>query len=227
MATITKTSFPDNSSDANFRSWGLDISDSLTTVGIIKTADSGQINWSTVTRPLAINTAMGYEIRKFNDSLQATYPVFIKIEFGSGGGTANPGLWLTIGTGTDGAGTITGTLLARQQISCGNSSTTAGYTWRCSGDTNRFVIWPFMDMGLQLSGGCAFMIAIERTHDSTGADTNEGLMIFMYDVGGSLSGVKSGFLRFVGNSYSYTRINNCLPPSGNGSNGAKDRKSVV
>src|SRR4051812_43985318 len=87
-------------SDALFRSWGSGLSAQFAAMGLVKTADTGQIDWSTITTPVASSQKMGYEIWRFNDALQATKPVFIRIDFGSSiGGSTIPGLWSWIGTG--------------------------------------------------------------------------------------------------------------------------------
>src|SRR4051794_39931473 len=111
MTTTTASLTFDNSSDALFRAWASGISNALGTVGLVKTGDTGQIDFSSVARPTANSQAMGYEIWRFNDSLQATRPVYFKIEYGAGVASvagAPPGIWLTVGTGSNGAGTITG-----------------------------------------------------------------------------------------------------------------------
>jgi hypothetical protein len=116
-----------HSSDATFRAWGSDFSAKLALAGLVKATDTGQINWATVTRPSANSTAAGYEIWKFGDTLQATAPIFIKLEYGSGIAASNlPQMWITVGTGSDGAGTITGQSSGRQTT--GLSGGTAGST---------------------------------------------------------------------------------------------------
>ena len=55
MTAITTSTYPDNSTDANFRLWSKAISDSIGTAWT-QTSDSGQINFATVTRPLAAYT---------------------------------------------------------------------------------------------------------------------------------------------------------------------------
>ena len=57
--TVKQWDFPINhANDADFRAWGSDLSVSLGQVGLVKTADTGQIEWVTVTRP-TINTKAG------------------------------------------------------------------------------------------------------------------------------------------------------------------------
>ena len=106
MTTSTTTTPIDQTSDAAFRTWVAAIITQLAAVGLTQTADTGQINTSTVTRA-ATSTAAGYTIWQFSDTLQSTSPIFLKLEFGSGSlGTTYPQMWVSISTGTNGAGTL-------------------------------------------------------------------------------------------------------------------------
>jgi hypothetical protein len=78
------------------------LSASLAQVGLVQTADTGQINWTTVLRP-AINTYAGYEIWRFSDS-----SLFMKWEYGTGGNATNIAIRVQVGTGSNGSGTLTG-----------------------------------------------------------------------------------------------------------------------
>jgi len=103
----------EHSSDATFRSWGLALSTAIAAVitagGFLQqTSDTGQINWATVTRP-GVSTAAGYEIYKFTDTLSGSAPIYFKLEYGTGSSSTSPQLWITVGTGSNGSGTITGT----------------------------------------------------------------------------------------------------------------------
>ena len=106
MTTTSYNSACLHDTDAAFRTWGSAISSALTTIGLTNTSDTGQINWTTVTRPTA-NTMAGYEIWRFNDTLQSTRPIFIKLEYGTGSNVLYPHMVASIGTGSDGAGTLT------------------------------------------------------------------------------------------------------------------------
>jgi hypothetical protein len=176
MATSTFSITAGNiTSDATFRTLGSSISNAIAAVNIVKTSDTGQVNWTTVTKPASANVVAGYEIWKFNDALQATYPVYIKIEYGTGGNDASfYGLWITVGTGTDGAGNLTGNKSNRHYL-YGNGNESATRASYFSGDTNRlaFCLWP----NLMSGQWCVF--GIERTHDSAGADTNAGVHILL------------------------------------------------
>src|SRR5882757_2238071 len=113
--TVTTNTVVDQSTDAAFRVWIAEaITVLFTTLGVTQTADTGQINTATVTRPAVINTAAGYVIGRFNDTAQSTSPVFFKLEFGTGTvQPTNPAMWITIGTGSNGSGTLTGVIGTR------------------------------------------------------------------------------------------------------------------
>lgn len=128
MATTTYSTPMNTSLDADFRAWTKDISDNLQALGLTKTTDTGQINFTTVLRPAVANTAAGYEIYRFNDALQATAPVFFKIEYGIGSNANMPMMWVTVGTGTTGAGVINGINTGRQPVCYNRESMTPTQT---------------------------------------------------------------------------------------------------
>jgi hypothetical protein len=158
--------------DANFRAWGSDLSASFADVGLVKTADTGQIDWTTVTRP-AINTAAGYEIWRYTDS-----SIFLKIEYGSSSSLATPSMWLTVGTGSNGSGTLTGTVSDRRAIVSTNIS---------SAGTNRqsFLVYKDGFFGfLGYRNGAVgtnvpiMFAAVARTTDSNGAVDTRGATVY-------------------------------------------------
>lgn len=107
MATHSDTgTVPSNSTDANFRSWINFIHDMMIAAGWNQTADTGQINFATVTAPGAADTKQGYAMYEMTDALAATVPIIVKFAFGSGSSANAPGLWFAVGTHSDGAGTL-------------------------------------------------------------------------------------------------------------------------
>ena len=107
MATSAWQSIFDHTSDVAFRAWGSELSGKLSAVGMIQTADTGQINWSTVVRAGTTSDA-GYEIWRFDDTQQSTAPIYLKLLYGTGATTSAPRLGYQVGSGTNGAGTING-----------------------------------------------------------------------------------------------------------------------
>jgi hypothetical protein len=173
-ATTTLT--PTNSSDANFRAWGSAFGTKFTSAGWVNTADTGQINWTTVTAAAGTNTAQGYEIWKFADALQGTVPVFFKIEYGSGSAINNPAIWVTVGSGSNGTGSLTGILSVRQQMTFTATATPITFYW--SGDTNRFAV-----AANGASNTTSFFFAVERSVDNSGALTSEAVLLVWFSLG--------------------------------------------
>lgn len=176
FATTTLAAFT-NSTDANFRLWGQAFSVKLGEAGLVQTSDTGQINWVTVTAPLASNTFQGYEIWRFADSLQATAPVYMKIEYGSGGSTNNPAIRFQFGSGSNGSGTITGVLSVQRTTQGVASAGTVNNYW--SGATGRFCA--FMGGGVNTSTPILF--SIERSKDASGNDTSEAVLVIWKNSG--------------------------------------------
>ena len=115
MTTQTWNSVVDNTATAGFRAWGAELAAKIqATTVMVQTADTGQINWATVTLP-AGGAYGGYEIYKLNDSLFATAPVYFKIRYGSNGSNA-ANIAITVGTSTNGAGVLGGTALSAEHV---------------------------------------------------------------------------------------------------------------
>lgn len=162
--------------DATFRTWGSGISAQFAAMGLVQTADTGQINWATVLRPATLTVA-GYEIWRFADALQATKPVFIKIEYRIGSVADRPSLILSVGTGSNGAGTLTGQLGAPYTLFATASKAAAGATLPsyCSGSTSRLS----MVTNLESAGSAfSFTLLIERPRDSSGVEGGECIVTF-------------------------------------------------
>lgn len=174
MATNTFSAAPDNTSDATFRAWGSALSAALAAVGMVKTADTGQINWATVVKPAAVNTQSGYEVWRFNDALQATAPLYVRIGYGSGSNTLHPSLWFTCGKGSDGAGTITSPLHIIAQMVLGFINTSATPWYVCSGDGSLLAIAPAPGLA---SSANSCVALIERSRSAAGAATGSAMAI--------------------------------------------------
>lgn len=191
MSTFSWMSAPDISSDAAFRKWAQGVHDALVGCGWVQTADTGQVTISTMTAPSTANAAAGYEIFRMNDALQATCPVFVKLEYGRVSATNNtPTQWVTVGQGSNGSGTITGQLLARTQV----ASTTTAYGsateypsyGSCDGAGICLALWS----GYTNPG--TFFLAIERSRDASGNATGDAVLI-------ALGGQSASLVRVIGN----------------------------
>lgn len=200
MTTQAWSSSCEHSSDATFRTWGSELAAKLAAIGLVQTADTGQINWVTVTRPAA-NTDGGYEIYYLNDSLHATAPIYIKFYYGSGTTNSRPRVRVEIGTGTNGSGTITGTAkTAVIQLNIANSSTpgaTAQLSYACAVDGHLGIAWKIGDLNH------SFLLIVTRTCDGDGTLTATGCQVIWSTGNGYGS---NQCLRFAATAAAYTVV---------------------
>lgn len=108
MATDLRTLPALNEGDATFRAWAQGVHAQLLACGLVVTADTGQADLTTITAPVGGTGFPGYKMYRFDDAMQATKPIFIKVEFGAGSVAARLALAMTVGTLTNGAGGFPG-----------------------------------------------------------------------------------------------------------------------
>jgi hypothetical protein len=243
---------PNNVSNATFRAWGSGISAALAAAGLVNTADTGQINWATVVLPGA-GAAAGYEIWRFSDALQASAPVFIKLEYGSSGlinGTHSaPQMWITVGTATDGAGTIQAAVGFPNSTSVRTNLLQVGVQATNSWDsaTNN-PIWVDSDAGSSLliagwaqclgatnATGGGTVTVVERSRNWDGSVNGEGVTVLVMYPSGNPPAVGQGvafaqtiMLANAGNFKPVTAGNNTWPAySGTNLMGNPTKSAVV
>lgn len=180
MATNQSFLLFDNTSDPNFRSWGSAVSAIFDSAGWTKTSDTGQVNWTTVTTPASGSWV--YEIRQpASDPLQTgATAYYIKVEYGTKTTAQTPNMRLTIGTGTNGSGTLTGFVAGPFNI-LNNSAATTGLglaTFECdfSWDSSRFVALMWRTT---LNAAAIGVFMIERTKNTDGTDSSDGVTLLI------------------------------------------------
>ncbi len=152
--------------DAWFRTFEA-LSDALTAMGLPKTSDTGQIDWATVTYP-GDGVVTAYEIRRFADSAQGTWPVYIKIFYYFSSGTVRyPGVRITVGTGSNGSGDLTGDVGLTVQANL--TINTVAWTGYMGGESS----------GFSTSFQERWYLGIERMRDADGALTPY-LLLYRY-----------------------------------------------
>jgi len=187
MTTATINVAPTNglSGGTEIRAWVQAVHDALEDIGFVQTADTGQVDIATMTNPTSANTYAGYEVWRFADALQATAPLFFKLEYGRGGSGSSvnaqptPQMAITVGTGSDGEGGITGTFVDR--LESGYSSTVVASSAVASngylssgGDGAMLALFPFADAAIDRPTPAFF---VERSRDINGEATADGLVI--------------------------------------------------
>jgi len=177
VATTATGLVYNQTNDTEFRAWGSAVSAAIATAGFTQTADTGQVDWSTVTRPSA-GTTPHYEIWAFADTLQATRPVMMKVSYGSGSSATRPWMSVELARATDGAGTLTGTTTGPLVSSYADfSPATDTITSYIAGGGNwlTMCLWPGGSTGG--GTGSALVLVIDRTRDGTGAATGDGVLL--------------------------------------------------
>jgi hypothetical protein len=221
MTTATWSTTNSCTTDAEFRALVAELQAKWAAVGLVQASDTGQINSSTATRPASTNTTAGYEVWKFNDTLQATAPVYIKIEYGVGATTSIFSLWITVGTGSNGSGTLTGTALSTRRQCTSNSSTgfntAAVYTsYLCYKDGSLGLVHKYGAYGSVGNIGSQNGFYMCRTCDGTGAWTATGLAFYTRQQTGNPPSDKAAVqaLRFAStaNAYAVSTGSYCLVP---------------
>lgn len=174
MTTATTSTVIDHSSDLGFGTWAFEMKTQLSAVGMVQTSDTGQItNTGAALTPRTGNTALGYEIWRTTNST-----LYYKLEYGTGSSTSTPQMWITIGTGSNGSGTITGQTNTRNIITCNNvpTSTATAYTsYFASGNSYLNIVWKALGFNSSTHGG---MLISGTTCNSSGTPTTTGFAIF-------------------------------------------------
>lgn len=182
MTTASTNTTISHASNAAFQAWVTELVTMIfTTLGLTQTTDTGQINPATVTIP-ATNTSAGYVIGRFNDTAQSTSPLFFKLEFGTGGSTGIPAIWITIGTGSNGSGTLSGVVGTRvaaghQQDTLVGAGVTPYITRACYNATDGvfWLVWKNNASGTTNQSLAGWLIA--RSNDNTGAVTTDAVAL--------------------------------------------------
>jgi hypothetical protein len=182
MTTSTTNATLSNSSNANFQAWVNEVYTALvTTCGLTHSTDTGQMAVPCVTAvPGATNTKAGYYIFQFNDTLQSTAPIFIRIDFGSSAAATDPCMWLTVGTATNGAGTISGAgsaSISGIAITTGSAAGASSYNSYYCYNATQGVLWLSFKTGAAAANLGYGGFAIYRTVNAAGASTGDGATI--------------------------------------------------
>lgn len=179
MTTHSYSAVLDNTTDAGFRAWGSGLDAGLTTAGLVQTADTGQINWVTATRPGVNFTFAGYTIWRLANS-----SMYFKLQYGIANGNTLPLLQVQVGTGSNGSGTLTGQLSTATSVNTGNvaaTSTAIAYTTYISvlsgtGTAEGLTCVVAMN-GANTSSTPVFAFFAHRSVDSSGNVTTSGFKL--------------------------------------------------
>lgn len=215
MSTASAVLVPQSGNDTDFRAWGKFIHDLLTAAGLTLSYSNFATgtSWTDVSHPTGTSNDIEVtEVWAFADTLQATAPVFVKIEYGGTSTSSNtPICFITVGTAHDGSGNLTGTQVSTQFTNCrAQSSSASSLNCYGSADTNRISICMFISASAQ-----HFMFVVERTHDDNGDDNGDNIAVAV--TGNSTSGkneqvIPATSLLGAPTTVASTRLSAIMPP---------------
>lgn len=190
MATKFDSTLKPTTGDATmYRAWMQFIHDAVVSFGWVQTGDTGQLDIATAPVPTTTNTRTGYRAYRMDDALQATKPCFMRLDFGNTNGLANPALSVSLGTGTNGGGTLTGKFFepnppgGAPMLGTAAASTTQINNCYASGDPSRLQLAMFVST----STSFIFAFSIERSKDASGADTGDAFIVVWHTPGTGLN----------------------------------------
>lgn len=179
-----------------------DIDTNMIASGLVRASDTGQLDINAVSSLPADDAFAGYHVYRFNDALQATAPIFIRLEYGCGveglygnqssRRTRTIRIKIIIGQASDGAGNIVdGTefqcpqtysglgFSTTQLINAGWSAITynedRGFFGIAYGVGSRNDPWAGTAGSYYGSTLCFF---IQRTHTAYGVPTQDGFLLY-------------------------------------------------
>jgi hypothetical protein len=190
MTTFISTGPAYVSTNAQFQSLATSVAQALQAIGLVKTGDTGQMNTATIVFPAGISTSAGYEIRRFDDALQGSYPIYIRWEAWRGAATNDAAIRFRFGTGTDGAGNLTNEWYAANNATStvtfsvdallgavGSSRAVWATAAQSAAEARASLIYapdPTQDFA-----SVGFHMAVQRTVDSNGVPTGDGFFAFV------------------------------------------------
>jgi len=156
---------------AAYGAWGQAIHNALSALGFVNTADTGQVNWTTVSGGAnpAAGALVGYEVWRFADTLQSTRPIYFRVEYRTASTSAYGYLQFLFGTGSDGAGNLTGSATNTISMHGFNSGSVGGGTgdWRLSSDgSNLFALGAWGSVASR-AGNQALLFSRTQNNDGT------------------------------------------------------------
>lgn len=169
--TRYNSSIAPNVGGSYFAPWAQKYSEMLKNCGgLTQTSDTGQVTMATITSP-GNGADAGYEVFRFNDSLQATVPVYMKVLYGiDGTGVVRARWW--IGRTTDGAGNITNPYTSSEPVQSGAAVTASILPAYSASDGSGFV------MVYQAPGNTSnTIVVVDRLRLSDGTPTADGLLV--------------------------------------------------
>ncbi|MFU4018073.1 hypothetical protein ACM7D9_03465 [Pseudomonas aeruginosa] len=174
-------------SAAAFKQWIQSMHNAILTAGLVQTADTGQLEIAGISGVPSAGDYAGYLVYRFDDSLAASKPVFIKLRpyVGQGGGSTSliGNVAATVGFSTDGAGNMSGINTGEFNFYNSGFGAVRSFT---TGATTSYAIHSEGRFALVLGINCYYnsynnfsmlYLDVTRTLDSAGEPTTDGVVV--------------------------------------------------
>lgn len=171
----------------------------LTAGGWVRTADTGQTSNYSAVNMAATAT---YQVWRMGDALQATNPVFLRIDTLANSQFVGD---LTVGTGSNGSGTITGQIGPKIRVGPGSyNNLTSMPSYFCA-TNNTLQVYAFHSA----TATYPFYFSLERTRDGAGNPSSDGMVVVAKDSGSA----RQFYIPFTGSWVQMGEVK-CFFPTG-------------
>jgi hypothetical protein len=192
MFTSSFSQYNSSTTDS-LRRWGSQITSGCIYAGLIDTNPVGRILWSEVTRSATANAYYGYDVFRFDDALQSTHPIFIKIDYYNRS-NVTPRIDVVVGTTHNGSGTVGGISRTMVLQHTTDASQSADRSLMFSAGDGWFNMLLWYDNPVYSRG-----FFIERTRDYNGDITSQGVMVNTICSSNSTGRPSQFYMPFSGN----------------------------
>lgn len=175
MATARPYSRMYDTDAAGYRAWVSSIHNAILACGLVQTADTGQADPATI-NPVTSIISAGYCVYRFNDALQVASPIYLRIDWSHGNGSNVAGLWISVGTGTDGAGNLTGATSGVFKCTPAQAATAAANHF-VSAEQGYFALACIGTAANNMNG---LAVGVERIRSADGSLRGDGYAVFAW-----------------------------------------------
>lgn len=174
MPSVAVSYTPYLGTQAQWIAWCQAVSGALDTIGLTKVADTGAVaSWTTQTKPATSGLQPFFEIRRLSAPQTGAPAVYMRFNYGTGASSSvYPGLTIQTGTGTDGAGNLTGpgSTIAATYVTANNGENATRVLYAAS-DGDGFILAHAVDSALAMRS----YVAVDRQRRADGvAAPNSG-----------------------------------------------------
>lgn len=149
MASVNFKCAPIADTLANWQAFAQALHNAIISIGLVAASDTGQTDFSSL--PTAGTTV--YRIYTFGDALNTSYPFYLRIDYWRGSSN-QVGIKWQVGTGTDGAGTLSGNIGTACDMNSATLPATSSTQYTCivSGSPSSLCVGLFMDYSSNSAG---------------------------------------------------------------------------